>query len=430
MPTTRARFIVNSRGKRTNSLGYAKVDCHTCTALNRACDRQRPRCGQCLTQRQRCGGFATNLIWKDVALRQSNDVPHREGSRHVKVVPGDHLEGSGKRGRDFRFVRGRMKRKRQPKTHPLVSGHVEGAKELQSSRSGSPLYDSSSLDFQRQTPVQNGPDHARSLRYQGSGACNDEEVVSVDDLGEFHRRMRKLLSLHAYHNLELDADSHLWHEETTAHPWLEPYTSVPGGIPSSLDFEGDLATDISAHGTGDAEDSEVECLPGDDWACPLAQSHLAAEASTSKYDGRDETSDFSVRLAPLMRFRDAAQRYQPVLAMCKSMLAFSLETCLTTKKDDREFCMIPLTMDSPSNPYRIRPDSAGRSDFLLHAILALSSQHLAKKTNQVALSLQAQDHREIAMQSFTQALCRSDPCRLLDALLILVSLDVSRCSTP
>ena len=87
--------------------------------------------------------------------------------------------------------------------------------------------------------------------------------------------------------------------------------------------------------------------------------------------------------------------------------------------------MFPLTMDCPINPFRVRTTRAGESEFLLHAIMAVSSQHLAKKTNRPELNLQVHNHRSTAMHSFIQALSQSDPWTLLDALLILVSLDVS-----
>src|ERR1700761_7538295 len=113
MALSSARTAVNNRGQRTNSLGYAKYDCHTCSALKRACDRQRPRCGPCLFSRQRCGGFATNLVWKDV------EVPSRAEVLAPASGPGSsnssskqrHNEPAGK-DRGFKFIKGRMKRKR------------------------------------------------------------------------------------------------------------------------------------------------------------------------------------------------------------------------------------------------------------------------------------------------------------------------------
>ena len=87
--------------------------------------------------------------------------------------------------------------------------------------------------------------------------------------------------------------------------------------------------------------------------------------------------------------------------------------------------MFPLTSDCLINPFRVSTSRAEKSDFLLHAIMAVSSQHLAKKTNRAELILRVHNHRSTAMHLFTRALCQSDPCTLLDALLILVSLDVS-----
>lgn len=91
-------------------------------------------------------------------------------------------------------------------------------------------------------------------------------------------------------------------------------------------------------------------------------------------------------------------------------------------------------MDCNTNPFRVRANQVERSEFLLHAIMAVSSQHLAKQTNRADLSLQVQNHRSTALHSFAQALCHTDPCLLLDTLLILISLDVSdfdkECGSP
>ncbi len=119
MASSSARTAVNHRGQRTNSLGYAKFDCHTCSALKRACDRQRPRCGPCLFSRQRCGGFATNLVWKDVEVPSPTEVlapgsgtgSPSSNFRHCQNEP-------TRKNRGFKFVKGRMKRKRKPQPPP------------------------------------------------------------------------------------------------------------------------------------------------------------------------------------------------------------------------------------------------------------------------------------------------------------------------
>ena len=83
---------------RTNSLGSAKVDCHTCRRLKRPCDRQRPQCGTCIKDHQKCGGFAIDLMW-------NNRVPVSDvGAVQVRV-------GRPKRG--FKFVQGGARSKRK-----------------------------------------------------------------------------------------------------------------------------------------------------------------------------------------------------------------------------------------------------------------------------------------------------------------------------
>jgi hypothetical protein len=52
-----------SSESRTNSLAFAKTDCHTCTANRRQCDRKRPRCSSCSAKNIVCGGYPMQLTW-------------------------------------------------------------------------------------------------------------------------------------------------------------------------------------------------------------------------------------------------------------------------------------------------------------------------------------------------------------------------------
>ncbi|EXJ60599.1 hypothetical protein A1O7_04752 [Cladophialophora yegresii CBS 114405] len=58
-------------GRRTNSLGWAKSDCHTCASHNRYCDRRRPRCSPCLAEGAVCKGYVQELNWERGAVRIS-----------------------------------------------------------------------------------------------------------------------------------------------------------------------------------------------------------------------------------------------------------------------------------------------------------------------------------------------------------------------
>ncbi|KAI1623349.1 fungal-specific transcription factor domain-containing protein [Exophiala viscosa] len=95
---------------------------------------------------------------------------------------------------------------------------------------------------------------------------------------------------------------------------------------------------------------------------------------------------------------------------------------------DEEFCITPLSMDCPTNPFRVNRKHFEKSAFLLHAIMAISSQHLAKKSNCSALASQTEIHRSTAVQMFTEALCQSNDITfaLLDTLIILVNFELTQ----
>ena len=83
-------------------------------------------------------------------------------------------------------------------------------------------------------------------------------------------------------------------------------------------------------------------------------------------------------------------------------------------------------MDCRTNPFRVQQDRPESAAFLLHAILAVSTQHLAKKSNSVLLTAEMHNHWSTAVRLFSDALCRSNSLALLDTLLVLVNFEVSR----
>ncbi|KAK3641926.1 hypothetical protein LTR56_011027 [Elasticomyces elasticus] len=93
---------------------------------------------------------------------------------------------------------------------------------------------------------------------------------------------------------------------------------------------------------------------------------------------------------------------------------------------DREFCVLPLTMDVQHNPFRVRSDSCEASSYLLHAVLAISAQHLAKKHCITQLLGEAQNHQALAVHHFRKALDHTPASRLLDTLLILVNFEATQ----
>ena len=72
-------------GRRTNSLGWAKSDCHSCASRGRHCDRRRPRCSPCLTEGTTCSGYVQQLNWERGTVRPAK--------RRSKARP-EHIESA------------------------------------------------------------------------------------------------------------------------------------------------------------------------------------------------------------------------------------------------------------------------------------------------------------------------------------------------
>ncbi|SLM34267.1 Zn(2)-C6 fungal-type DNA-binding domain [Lasallia pustulata] len=125
---------------RTNSLGRAKTDCHTCSQYRRTCDRQRPRCGTCLHRDILCGGYALDLTWTTSNSRRGVKVP----GAHKPPVLSPSTSGKAEGGtgtssrassatstpsRQFKFRIGKPKKPRKKRNHESPYGGVANAKE-------------------------------------------------------------------------------------------------------------------------------------------------------------------------------------------------------------------------------------------------------------------------------------------------------------
>lgn len=80
---------LSSSAPRTNSLAFAKTDCHTCTAHRRQCDRRRPRCSTCSGKDILCGGYPMQLTWprsKPIQPRANSSVNHGDDPFYLEPL--------------------------------------------------------------------------------------------------------------------------------------------------------------------------------------------------------------------------------------------------------------------------------------------------------------------------------------------------------
>lgn len=105
-----------SKPKGTNSLAFARTDCHTCVSTRRKCDRRRPQCTTCLDLGLKCGGFAIPLSWDDSRILLGK--PSRKAVHACDSNKGRGRNENTQSSRRFRFVGGASKRKRRRRVSP------------------------------------------------------------------------------------------------------------------------------------------------------------------------------------------------------------------------------------------------------------------------------------------------------------------------
>ncbi|KIW29496.1 uncharacterized protein PV07_05309 [Cladophialophora immunda] len=101
--STTATRLNHLTGKRTNSLGWAKSDCHTCSSLGRSCDRRRPRCSACLADGVICAGYVQQLNWERGALKVGKRRP-KEPSENVREAKPEKPTAPLPRPSSYTFV--------------------------------------------------------------------------------------------------------------------------------------------------------------------------------------------------------------------------------------------------------------------------------------------------------------------------------------
>ena len=97
--------------------------------------------------------------------------------------------------------------------------------------------------------------------------------------------------------------------------------------------------------------------------------------------------------------------------------------------DNRELCVIPLSgecNDGFANPFRMDFNRLASNPYLLHAVMALTSHHLARQNSSEVITAKMHEHWSTSMQLFSAALMTSSALPLLDTIMVLMSYHVGR----
>jgi hypothetical protein len=110
---------------RTNSLAFAKTDCHTCIANQRRCDRTRPRCSSCSGRNIICGGYPMQLTWP-----KSKPIQSRAAILLQPTEDPFHLEPLSLQAPIHVKDRNSRSRPHKPRKFKFVAGKTPGQKQI------------------------------------------------------------------------------------------------------------------------------------------------------------------------------------------------------------------------------------------------------------------------------------------------------------
>ncbi|CAG8105377.1 unnamed protein product [Penicillium nalgiovense] len=369
--------MISVQGKRTNSLGFAQTDCHTCASLGEKCDRRRPRCSTCLGQGRRCGGFAMPLSWDPRRMWSDNpsvagasrDLPNEEivTSSSPKAVRSATAFTASDSPKRFRFVKGvsRPKKRRRANLPKEEASRSVATETLSVTPEAVLRTTAQNLD------IIDDPQKGNSL--------------SVPEL----------------------QDGHLFDD-------FSLFDSILPNIFASAPF-----LDIEPHETLTAEVSGVMETPG---MTPLSPADRPIEPALQNLqtcpmnvDSMFQDEEEQSALADLVprTFQEPTVSYSSARLQAVPMISeiSSNDHEKLLELYDSEFCVLPLTGDIPGtvNPFRCKRQTPQRSRLLFHSILALCCQHLARFAG--SWSSEAAEHRRKAVQLLECAL-QSSPCTL------------------
>ncbi|KIW23928.1 uncharacterized protein PV07_12089 [Cladophialophora immunda] len=398
----------------------ARNDCHTCVARRWKCDRASPRCGNCEKSGNTCGGFAVQLSWQPGFSLQKKPVKRQiarrsrwrgydgaSGPRQLEFIS-EHLVESSQEYGETR-VRQALRRLSQATSRPQQSPSSNDKPTASNSRLpevGMPGSESNMMnaradpgaeaiymyreDTSMAEPYDLGEEGAEET-YLDNEIPIVAAPLDLDELTSFNTTI-----LPSYPNSPINEPE--FHLDPNH---VENQSQV--GIPSDLVFDCESTVDELA----DCQDG-FETVTG----LELYDSHRPFAAASK--DIRTLSYHFLQTIPPRPLYTGQFEWLEPIF-----------------ERYNNEFCLIPLTLDMPANPFRSRMNALQKSGYLLHAVLALACHHTdhssLSSSGRHQLSETVLNHGQIALQLFRQALNNDNvnqiAASLLDTIITLFSLD-------
>ncbi|KAE9367713.1 hypothetical protein N431DRAFT_416495 [Stipitochalara longipes BDJ] len=372
-----------SSKSRTNSLAFAKSNCHTCLANQRRCDRKRPRCSSCSGMNIVCGGYPMQLIWSKSKPTQPKAVilPEQTGDPdafHLEplslqasiLVKDSNIRSRPHKPRKFRFVTERATRKKQPSTESFKARKYQKpvcASEFQASVSQSNI--SVGITTRPCTP---GISPLETLEYDihvSSSTFNSGENGESDPF--------ELVSPNHF-----SSDLHDW--------WL--FSPIGFADNESPGLFGEMDSDYNT----------------------MAMSIHGSAAGKHRLMTEDPRQNFTTLGSPVLH-KSLFEKFETLLNLY-----------------DQDFCVVPLSGDVASNPFRHRLETSSGFQSLFHAILAVSCYHAGRQaSNNDYPPSDVIDYQNTAVKLYRDELdtCAASPrVQLLDTTMVLFLYNATQCA--
>ncbi|OQV07430.1 Fungal specific transcription factor domain-containing protein [Cladophialophora immunda] len=372
-----------SKARRTNSLAFAKSNCHNCEAIGIRCDRQRPRCTTCQQSGRLCQGYSMQLTWHRNHSTADKPPKVRAALSQAKNGTAASSFAEGSLNHDGHSGNGEGSASTHPRQYMFVAGRPAKRRKRQHVLEGTTTR-TVSFDSKRNAPTTElQSPHEATDAYQVPPVVT--EYITAQTQVELY-------------SPQLPSPS----DATWLHGHLDP----------------DIVTEVQAVGTPDSESLE-QCLQiqhsqvsSAAWSPAPSESLDGSLSDTGHLTDSEYTSQISLSYIPQVCFPTLHDKFSGLLDMY-----------------DQEFCNYPITSDFSINPYRYRPETTKGSQHLLHAIMAISCHFRLRSPSQPCPPMEALSHKNTAMTLYQGALTEtgiySNALSLLDTALALWQLEAT-----
>ncbi|KAH8810619.1 fungal-specific transcription factor domain-containing protein [Xylogone sp. PMI_703] len=319
---------------RTNALAFAKTDCHTCIANKRQCDRKRPRCSSCSGRDIVCGGYPIPLTWP----KKSQQNQHSVSTSPKQVDDTFFLEPlSLQASMHMRDKHGRPQPRRLQRFRFVNSAQAERQKRTLTSKPGVKVSSVCPHEAREWTSTPQDTGTLNSAHHQ---CTRGSPLLRTDEC--------------TYDSITVP--SHLRELKETPRPFVTSYqTDSPLSLLDWCIWSSTTVKDIGILGVVESSDCNFTraVLSSGAW-------NVVGEQCSSASAFRDFREN-SMNLESPVLFDDLFGKFESLLIMY-----------------DQNFCIVPLTGDVSSNPFRFRLEASRGSQALLHAVLAVSCHHAGR----------------------------------------------------